>query len=120
MCRGKRTVSGIVPLTSDLESICVCPCRLELQMCTTVDNFFFFKNMGSKDQTTVQAKHFSNEVNCSNCFMLVLELLPQAIFFLFFFLKIYLFIICKYIVAVFKGIRSLLQVVVSHHVVAGI
>jgi hypothetical protein len=41
-----------------------------------------------------------------------------------FFLKIYLFIICKYTVAVFRppeeGIRSLLQVVVSHHVVAGI
>lgn len=34
-------------------------------MCTTVDNFFF--HMGSRDQTWVQAKHFSNEVNCSSC-----------------------------------------------------
>jgi hypothetical protein len=43
----------------------------------------------------------------------------------FFFLKIYLFIICKYTVAVFRhsrrGCQILLQmVVVSHHVVAGI
>jgi hypothetical protein len=42
----------------------------------------------------------------------------------FFFLKIYLFIICKYIVAVFRhsrrGSQISLQVVVSHHVVAGI
>jgi hypothetical protein len=42
----------------------------------------------------------------------------------FFFLKIYLFIICKYIVAVFRhsrrGRQILLQMVVSHHVVAGI
>jgi hypothetical protein len=38
--------------------------------------------------------------------------------------KIYLFIICKYIVAVFRhsrrGRQILLQMVVSHHVVAGI
>jgi hypothetical protein len=42
----------------------------------------------------------------------------------FFFLKIYLFIICKYTVAVFKqsrrGSQISLQMVVSHHVVAGI
>jgi hypothetical protein len=42
----------------------------------------------------------------------------------FFFLKIYLFIICKYTVAVFRyprrGRQILLQMVVSHHVVAGI
>jgi hypothetical protein len=42
----------------------------------------------------------------------------------FFFLKIYLFIICKYTVAVFRhsrrGREILLQMVVSHHVVAGI
>jgi hypothetical protein len=42
----------------------------------------------------------------------------------FFFLKIYLFITCKYTVAVFKhtrrGRQILLQMVVSHHVVAGI
>jgi hypothetical protein len=41
-----------------------------------------------------------------------------------FFLKIYLFIICKYAVAVFRhlrrGHRIPLQMVVSHHVVAGI
>jgi hypothetical protein len=41
-----------------------------------------------------------------------------------FFLKIYLFIICKYTVAVFRhsrrGRQILLQMVVSHHVVAGI
>jgi hypothetical protein len=44
--------------------------------------------------------------------------------FSFFFLKIYLFIICKYTVAVFRhsrrGSQILLQMVVSHHVVAGI
>jgi hypothetical protein len=41
-----------------------------------------------------------------------------------FFFKIYLFIICKYTVAVFRhsrrGRQILLQMVVSHHVVAGI
>jgi len=41
----------------------------------------------------------------------------------FFFLKIYLFIIYKYTVAVFRytrrGYRISLQMVVSHHVVAG-
>ena len=44
--------------------------------------------------------------------------------FSFFFFKIYLFIICKYTVAVFRhsrrGRQISLQVVVSHHVVAGI
>jgi hypothetical protein len=42
----------------------------------------------------------------------------------YFFLKIYLFIICKYTVAVFRhtrrGHQISLRVVVSHHVVAGI
>jgi hypothetical protein len=41
----------------------------------------------------------------------------------FFFLKIYLFIICKYTVAVLRRTRrgqTTLRVVVSHHVVAGI
>jgi hypothetical protein len=42
----------------------------------------------------------------------------------YFFLKIYLFIICKYTVAVFRHTRRghliSLQMVVSHHVVAGI
>jgi hypothetical protein len=42
----------------------------------------------------------------------------------FFFFKIYLFITCKYTVAVFRhsrrGRQILLQMVVSHHVVAGI
>jgi hypothetical protein len=42
---------------------------------------------------------------------------------LIFFLKIYLFIICKYAVAVFRhtrrGHQISLQMVVSHHVVAG-
>jgi hypothetical protein len=46
----------------------------------------------------------------------------QGLFF--FFLKIYLFIICKYTVAVFRhsrrGSQISLQMVVSHHVVAGI
>jgi hypothetical protein len=41
-----------------------------------------------------------------------------------FFLKIYLFIICKYTVVVCRharrGSQILLQMVVSHHVVAGI
>jgi hypothetical protein len=46
-------------------------------------------------------------------------------FFVFVFLKIYLFIICKYTVAVFRHSRRRrsqisLQMVVSHHVVAGI
>jgi hypothetical protein len=44
--------------------------------------------------------------------------------FLFFFFKIYLFIICKYTVAVFRhsrrGSQISLRMVVSHHVVAGI
>jgi hypothetical protein len=48
----------------------------------------------------------------------------QQVFFFFFFLKIYLFIICKYTVAVFRhsrrGNQISLQMVVSHHVVAGI
>jgi hypothetical protein len=47
-----------------------------------------------------------------------------ACFLSFFFLKIYLFIICKYTVAVFRhtrrGSQILLRMVVSHHVVAGI
>jgi hypothetical protein len=45
-------------------------------------------------------------------------------FFFFIFLKIYLFIICKYTVAVFRpprrGHQISLWMVVSHHVVAGI
>jgi hypothetical protein len=44
--------------------------------------------------------------------------------FMIFFLKIYLFIICKYTVAVFRhsrrGRQISLRMVVSHHVVAGI
>jgi hypothetical protein len=50
--------------------------------------------------------------------------LSSSYFFFFFFLKIYLFIICEYTVAVFRhsrrGSQILLQMVVSHHVVAGI
>jgi hypothetical protein len=53
--------------------------------------------------------------------------LGHLFFFFFFFFKdlfIYLFIICKYIVAVFRhsrrGGQILLRMVVSHHVVAGI
>ena len=46
------------------------------------------------------------------------------LFFFNFFLKIYLVIICKYTVAVFRctrrGHQISLQVVVNHHVVAGI
>jgi hypothetical protein len=46
------------------------------------------------------------------------------LFFFFFFFKIYLFIICKYTVVVFRytrrGHQISLRVVVSHHVVAGI
>jgi hypothetical protein len=61
----------------------------------------------------------------------VLHLVPRAntpqaarmrVFF--FFLKIYLFTICKYTVAIFRhtrrGHQMSLQIVVSHHVVAGI
>jgi hypothetical protein len=48
----------------------------------------------------------------------------EPLFLRFFFFKIYLFIICKYIVAVFRhsrrGNQISLQMVVSHHVVAGI
>jgi hypothetical protein len=53
---------------------------------------------------------------------LIIELLGWS--HLFFFFKIYLFITCKYTVAVFKhakrGHQISLQMVVSHHVVAGI
>jgi hypothetical protein len=56
----------------------------------------------------------------SVCFLLH----PCPAHFFFFFLKIYLFIICKYTVAVFRhtrrGRQISLRVVVSHHVVAGI
>jgi hypothetical protein len=49
---------------------------------------------------------------------------PYLFFLLFFFFKIYLFIICKYTVAVFRhsrrGSQISLWMVVSHHVVAGI
>jgi len=42
-------------------------------------------------------------------------------FFFFFFLKIYLFIICKYTVVVLRHSSQIsLRMVVSHHVVAGI
>jgi hypothetical protein len=48
----------------------------------------------------------------------------QLRFLFFLFLKIYLFIICKYTVAVFRharrGRQILLRMVVGHHVVAGI
>jgi hypothetical protein len=49
----------------------------------------------------------------------------QSVLFFFFFFKIYFyFIICEYTVAVFRhsrrGRQILLQMVVSHHVVAGI
>jgi hypothetical protein len=45
----------------------------------------------------------------------------RILFFFFFFLKIYLFITCKYTVAVFRRGRHIsLQMVASHHVVAGI
>jgi hypothetical protein len=54
--------------------------------------------------------------------LLVAHLLWISVFF--FFLNIYLFIICKYTVAVFRhsrrGSQISLQMVVSHHVVAGI
>lgn len=39
--------------------------QASITVCTTVNNFFF--HMGPRDQTWVQAKHFSNEVNCSSC-----------------------------------------------------
>ena len=47
----------------------------------------------------------------------------MTFYFIFYFFKIYLFIICKYTVAVFRHSRRSqisLQMVVSHHVVAGI
>jgi hypothetical protein len=57
------------------------------------------------------------------CFCLLTQATsPGALFF--FFLKIYLFIICKYTAAVFRhsrrGSQISLRMVVSHHVVAGI
>jgi hypothetical protein len=56
--------------------------------------------------------------------LLHIEISQINIFFFFFFLKIYLFITCKYTVAVFRhtrrGRQISLQMVVSHHVVAGI
>jgi hypothetical protein len=49
---------------------------------------------------------------------------PLVCFFVFVFLKIYLLVICKYTVAVFRhsrrGSQISLRMVVSHHVVAGI
>jgi hypothetical protein len=52
------------------------------------------------------------------------KMVQECAVFFFFFLKIYLFIICKYTVAVFRharrGRQISLQMVVSHHVVAGI
>ena len=57
------------------------------------------------------------------CILLKL-LLPLLFIVLLFFFKIYLFIICKYTVAVFRHTRRGRQIslwmVVSHHVVAGI
>jgi hypothetical protein len=57
-----------------------------------------------------------------NCKVLQTKRIYPAAFFFFF--KIYLFIICKYTVAIFRhtrrGHQFSLQVVVSHHVVAGI
>lgn len=76
--RGKRTVSGIVPLTSDLGSICVCLCRLALQVCTSVNNFFLTWILGIKlgsKQSILAMKLIAPAV----CFMLVLEFLTQAI-----------------------------------------
>jgi uncharacterized membrane protein YjjP (DUF1212 family) len=60
-----------------------------------------------------------------HCFQNGQYLTSPFLFFSFlFFLKIYLFIICKYIVAVFRhsrrGNQISLRMVVSHHVVAGI
>jgi hypothetical protein len=50
--------------------------------------------------------------------------LPCSVYIVLFFLKIYLFIICVYTVAVFRhsrrGHQITLRMVVSHHVVAGI
>lgn len=75
VCMCKRTVSGIVPMTSDLGSVCVYPCRLELQVCTTVDKVFY---LGSKEQTPVQAKHFSNAVNWSSWLFYACHGIPDS------------------------------------------
>jgi hypothetical protein len=62
----------------------------------------------------VLGTEFGSSVRAANFFF----------FKIYFFLKIYLFIICKYTVVVFRhtrrGHQISLQVVVSHHVVAGI
>jgi hypothetical protein len=68
---------------------------------------------------------FSNDPD-SLCLAFCLFVFLVCLFILFFFKKdfIYLFIICKYTVAVFRhtrrGHQISLRVVVSHHVVAGI
>jgi hypothetical protein len=60
---------------------------------------------------------------CLTCCLAYFRGLTIVLFYLFF-KKIYLFIICKYTVAVFRhsrrGSQILLRMVVSHHVVAGI
>jgi hypothetical protein len=70
---------------------------------------------------------FTLETICNfhfSCFIFILTLVTEEIILFYFFLKIYLFIICKYTVAVFRhtrrGSHILLWMVVSHHVVAGI
>jgi hypothetical protein len=70
------------------------------------------------------------ELQTLMCAVWVLDIKPESparstsILFFFFFLNIYLFIICKYTVAVLRhsrrGSQILLWMVVSHHVVAGI
>jgi hypothetical protein len=62
--------------------------------------------------------------NSTLIFQYPLKSLGDAPNLFFFFFKIYLFIICKYTVAVFRhtrrGHQISLQMVVKHHVVAGI
>ena len=76
---------------------------------------------------TTAGPEYSNIVEAQEKVLKIafLNMIGVLFFFLLFFLKkIYLFTICKYTAAVFRhsrrGRQILLQMVVSHHVVAGI
>jgi hypothetical protein len=79
------------------------------------------EHQGLQRETLCQTK--TNKQCGSDALQGVLAISSLALKF-FFFLKIYSFIICKYTVAVFRhsrrGRQISLQMVVSHHVVAGI
>jgi hypothetical protein len=98
-------------------------------------HFHLYVGSGNQTQVIGLARHESLSTEASSCSMAQLSSPPhflsffllwlsfQILNFFFFFFKIYLFIICKYTVAVFKRTRRGRQIslwmVVSHHVVAG-